>query len=117
MHSIINNADQVFNFLDWTTASLLEVSTVIIGQSMLARLRNEWVSNHAPQPTPNGEPEPELVPTSETSPEPLPLLMRQHRHYLIRVKPTILHSANYLRRELCLDASIQVPEKSSRKLY
>jgi len=91
MHSIINNVDQVFNFLDWTTAFLLRVSTVIIGQSMLARLRNEWVANHAPQPTPNDEPEPEPVLTSETSPESLPPLMRQHRHYLTLVKPKIPH--------------------------
>ena len=46
MHSIINHADQVVNFLDWTTASLLGSSAVIIGQSMLARLRNEFVTNH-----------------------------------------------------------------------
>jgi hypothetical protein len=91
MHSIINNADNIVQFLDYTTLSLLGGSAVVIGQSMVARLRNEFVANHAPQPTPNDEPEPEPVPTSETSPELLPLLMRQHRHYLTHVKTKIPH--------------------------
>jgi hypothetical protein len=65
MHSIVNHADQVVNFLDWTTASLLGSSAVIIGQSMLARLRNEWVANHAPK-TEAAPSEPEA---SEPEPE------------------------------------------------
>jgi len=79
MHSIINHADQVVNFLDWTTASLLGSSAVIIGQSMLARLRNEWHANHqsgaipAPEPEPApSEPEPESEPAPESANEPEP---------------------------------------------
>ena len=79
MHSLINNADQVVNFLDWTTASLLGSSAVIIGQSMLARLRNEFVANHqsgaipAPEPEPApSEPESEPAPESANEPEPSP---------------------------------------------
>jgi len=80
MHSLINHADQVVNFLDWTTASLLGSSAVIIGQSMLARLRNEFVSNHLPE-SPRGleseqsqtsEPEPESEPAPESANEPEP---------------------------------------------
>ena len=67
MHSIINNASNVVNFLDYTTLTILGGSAVIVGQSMLARLRNEWVANHAPQQTPKteaapSEPEPESEP-------------------------------------------------------
>ena len=75
MHSLIDHADQVVNFLDWTTASLLGSSAVIIGQSMVARLRNEFVANHqsgarpAPEQTQTSEPEPE--PESEPAPQPV----------------------------------------------
>jgi hypothetical protein len=69
MHSIINNADQVVNFLDWTTASLLGSSAVIVGQSLLARLRNEWHANHAPQQTPRAETTPSEPEPSEPEPE------------------------------------------------
>jgi hypothetical protein len=69
MHSIINNADKIVHFLDYTTLSLLGGSAVIIGQSMVARLRNGWVANHAPQPT-YSKPEPEPEPESEPTPDP-----------------------------------------------
>ena len=87
MHSLIQNADQVVNFLDWTTASLLGSSAVIIGQSMIARLRNEFVANHQsgaipatepepapsePEPEPESEPAPELANEPEPSPNPQP---------------------------------------------
>jgi len=77
MHSLINNADQVVNFLDWATVSLLGGSAVVIGQSMIARLRNEWVANHAPSSNssePASEPSPEPAPDtySEPTPEPTP---------------------------------------------
>jgi len=55
MHSIINNASNVVNFLDYTTLTILGGSAVVVGQSLLARLRNEWVAKHAPQPTPKPE--------------------------------------------------------------
>ena len=79
MHSLIQNADQVVKFLDWTTASLLGSSAVIIGQSMLARLRNEFVANYqsgsrpAPQQTSTSEPEPEPEPANEPEPAPTPI--------------------------------------------
>jgi hypothetical protein len=56
MYSIINNADNIVQFLDYTTLSLLGGSAVIIGQSMVARLRNEFVANYAPQPTKASQP-------------------------------------------------------------
>jgi hypothetical protein len=75
MHSIINNADQIVNFLDYTTLSLLGGSAVIVGQSLMARLRNEFVRNHAPQQTSKtetepSEPEPSNQRVSEPEPEP-----------------------------------------------
>jgi len=77
MHSLINNADNIVNFLDYTTLSLLGGSAVIIGQSLVARLRNEFVANHASQSTPKAEtapsePEPSNQRVSEPEPEPAP---------------------------------------------
>jgi len=74
MHSLINNADQVVNFLDYTTLTILGGSAVIVGQSLLARLRNEWVANHAPQQAPKSESEPSEPEASEPEPseEPAP---------------------------------------------
>jgi hypothetical protein len=85
MYSLINNADQVVNFLDWTTVFLLGGSAVVIGQSMIARLRNEWVASHAPssnslepasdtysvstpEPVSESDPEPSTEPTAESTP-------------------------------------------------
>jgi len=75
MYSLINNADQVVNFLDWATMSLLGGSAVVIGQSMIARLRNEWVANHASSSNssePASEPSPELAPDAYSVPTPEP---------------------------------------------
>jgi hypothetical protein len=77
MHSIINHADNVVQFLDYTTLSILGGSAVIVGQSLVARLRNKWVENHAPQQAPKtgsepSEPEPSNQRGSEPEPEPAP---------------------------------------------
>ena len=69
MHSIINNADQIVNFLDYTTLTILGGGAVIVGQSLLARLRNEWHANHAPQQNPKAETAPSEPKPSEPEPE------------------------------------------------
>ena len=75
MHSLINNASNVVTFLDYTTLTLLGGSAVIVGQSLLARLRNEWVAHHAPQQPAKteaapSEPEPSNQRVSEPEPAP-----------------------------------------------